>query len=87
MALWVFFTLINLLSGFKEITHPQKILSEKSTTKARHVEILNESVKVSIADATAVKGIYTLAEWNGMIPSISFTPDGKFIDKGGLRVL
>jgi hypothetical protein len=32
-------------------------------------------------------GNYVMSEWNGTIPSISFTTDGKFADKGAIRVL
>ena len=32
-------------------------------------------------------GTFTLSEAYGLIPTISFTPDGKFVDKGALRIL
>src|SRR5678816_3371347 len=28
-----------------------------------------------------------MSEWNGTIPTVTFTHDGKFIDKGAIRVL
>ena len=44
-------------------------------------------IKLSSVNGTKFNGTYTLSEWNGMIPSISFTTDGKFIDKGAVRIL
>jgi hypothetical protein len=42
-----------------------------------------------INDVEYVKfsGTYVMGEWNGMIPTISFTNDGKFVDKGAIRLL
>jgi hypothetical protein len=44
-------------------------------------------IKLKSVDGSRFNGTYILNELNGMIPSISFTPDGKFIDKGALRIL
>ena len=44
-------------------------------------------IKLSPVDGARFNGTYTLSEWNGMIPAISFTSDGKFIDKGAVRIL
>ncbi|MEO7982489.1 MAG: hypothetical protein ABI688_00275, partial [Bacteroidota bacterium] len=38
-------------------------------------------------DGATFNGTYALAEWNGSIPSIHFTPDGTFTDNGAIRVL
>ena len=53
-----------------------------TTNKTDHVYIKQNPV-----DGTKLNGTYALSEWNGIIPSISFTPDGKFIDKAALRIL
>ena len=53
-----------------------------TTNKTDHVYIKQNPV-----DGAKLSGSYALSEWNGTIPSISFTPEGKFIDKGALRVL
>lgn len=44
-------------------------------------------IKLNPVDGTKLNGMYTLSEWNGIIPTISFTPDGNFIDKGAVRIL
>lgn len=38
-------------------------------------------------DDAKINGTYVLSEWNGTIPSITFTTDGKFTDNGALRIL
>ena len=38
-------------------------------------------------DGARFAGKYALSEWNGVIPSITFTADGRFVDEGALRVL
>lgn len=53
-----------------------------TTNKTDHVYIKQNPV-----DGAKLNGTYTLSEWNGIIPSITFTPDGKFIDRGAMRVL
>jgi len=53
-----------------------------TTNKTDHVYIKQHTV-----DGAKLNGTYELSEWNGTIPTISFTPDGKFVDKGGVRVL
>jgi hypothetical protein len=44
-------------------------------------------IKLSGVDFVRFDGNYVMSEWNGTIPAISFTTNGKFIDKGALRVL
>lgn len=44
-------------------------------------------IKLNSVDGAKFNGTYALSEWNGMIPAISFTPEGKFVDKGAMRVL
>lgn len=56
MTLWMLVTSIVLLTGFKKNTDTQNILSDKPATKINHDGIFTEPVKVSIADARAVKG-------------------------------
>jgi hypothetical protein len=53
-----------------------------TTNKTNHVYIKQNPV-----DGAKLNGTYALSEWNGMIPFISFTTDGKFVDKGAVRVL
>jgi hypothetical protein len=53
-----------------------------TTNKTNHVYIKQNPV-----DGAKLNGTYTLSEWNGMIPSVSFTTDGKFVDNGAVRVL
>ena len=44
-------------------------------------------IKLNSVDGAKFNGDYIMGEAYGMIPSISFTADGKFIDKGAVRVL
>ncbi|MEO8404573.1 MAG: hypothetical protein ABI480_08265 [Chitinophagaceae bacterium] len=53
-----------------------------TTNKANH-----SFIKINAADAASFKGTYALAEYNGKIPSIIFTEDGKFIDNGAVSIL
>lgn len=64
---------------------PLRIENDKliiTTNKTNH-----GFIKLSAVDGEKFNGTYALSEWNGTIPSISFTTDGKFIDKGAIRVL
>ena len=56
MTLWVFFTSIILLTGFKKNTEQQNTASKKSADTIGHVGTFTEPTKVNIADALAVKG-------------------------------
>ncbi|MGB8190672.1 MAG: hypothetical protein WCF67_02080, partial [Chitinophagaceae bacterium] len=38
-------------------------------------------------DGATFNGTYSLGEVQGKIPTISFTPDGRFTDNGGVKVL
>lgn len=53
-----------------------------TTNKADHTYIKQNPV-----DGVRFNGSYIMSESYGIIPAISFTPDGKFIDKGAVRVL
>ena len=44
-------------------------------------------IKLSGVDFVKLDGNYVMNEWNGTIPAISFTMDGKFSDKGAIRIL
>ena len=44
-------------------------------------------IKLNSVDGVKFNGTYTMSEAYGIIPSISFTPDGKFRDNGALRIL
>lgn len=44
-------------------------------------------IKLNTVDYVKFDGNYVMEEWNGTIPSISFTTDGKFTDKGAIRIL
>ena len=44
-------------------------------------------IKLKSVDGAKFNGNYFMSEAYGMIPSISFTPDGKFVDKGAIRIL
>jgi len=64
---------------------PMRIENNKlviTTNKADH-----GFIKQSPVDGTTFNGTYTMSEANGMIPSISFSSDGRFVDKGVVRVL
>lgn len=43
--------------------------------------------KMDPVDGATFNGTYVLSEWNGTIPSITFTTDKKFTDNGAVRVL
>jgi len=44
-------------------------------------------IRLNDVDYVKFSGTYVMDEWNGTIPTITFTPDGKFTDKGAVRVL
>ena len=44
-------------------------------------------IKLNDVDYVKFSGTYAMSEWNGTFPTISFTPDGKFIDNGAIRIL
>lgn len=44
-------------------------------------------IKLNDVDYVKFSGTYAMSEWNGTIPTISFTPDGKFTDHGAIRIL
>ena len=44
-------------------------------------------IRFNATDDIKFEGTYVLSEWNGKIPSITFTADGKFTDNGALRIL
>jgi hypothetical protein len=44
-------------------------------------------IRLNDVDYVKFSGTYVMDEWNGTIPAITFTPDGKFTDKGAIRVL
>jgi hypothetical protein len=44
-------------------------------------------IRLNDVDYVKFSGTYVMDEWNGKIPAITFTPDGKFTDKGAIRVL
>jgi len=53
-----------------------------TTNKTDH-----DFIRLNDVDYVKFSGTYVMQEWNGTIPTVSFTPDGKFIDKGAIRVL
>jgi hypothetical protein len=53
-----------------------------TTNKTDHVVI-----KLNPVDGAKFNGTYIMSEAYGIIPAISFTSDGKFIDKGAVRIL
>ena len=44
-------------------------------------------IRLNDVDYVKFSGTYVMDEWNRMIPTVTFTPDGKFIDKGAIRIL
>ncbi|MDB5301555.1 MAG: hypothetical protein JWO87_3218 [Phycisphaerales bacterium] len=44
-------------------------------------------IRVPAVDGAKIDGNYAFAEWNGKIPSIRFTRDGRFEDGGALELL
>jgi hypothetical protein len=44
-------------------------------------------IRLNDVDYVKFSGTYVMDEWNGTIPTVSFTSDGKFTDKGAIRVL
>ena len=64
---------------------PMRIENNKlviTTNKADHAFI-----KVNSVDGAKFNGTYVLSDYNGKQPSITFTVDGKFTDKGALSIL
>jgi len=44
-------------------------------------------IRLNDVEYVKFSGTYVMQEWNGTIPTVSFTSDGKFTDKGVIRVL
>jgi hypothetical protein len=44
-------------------------------------------IRINDVDYVKFSGTYVMDEWNGTVPTLVFTPDGKFTDKGAIRVL
>jgi len=44
-------------------------------------------LRLNDVDYVKFNGTYVMPEWNGMIPTVTFTHDGKFIDRGAVRIL
>ena len=53
-----------------------------TTNKTDHVVI-----KLNPVDGSKFNGTYIMSEAYGIIPALSFTSDGKFIDNGAVRIL
>ena len=64
---------------------PMRVENDKlviTTNKTDH-----SFIRLNDVDYVKFSGTYVMDERNGMIPAITFTPDGKFIDKGAIKVL
>jgi hypothetical protein len=44
-------------------------------------------IRLNDVDYVKFSGTYAMDEWNGTIPTVTFTHDGKFTDKGAIRIL
>jgi hypothetical protein len=44
-------------------------------------------IRLNDVDYVKFSGTYVMQEWNGIIPTVTFTTDGKFTDKGAIRIL
>jgi hypothetical protein len=44
-------------------------------------------IRLNDVDYVKFSGTYVMDEWNGTIPTVTFTHDGKFTDKGAIRIL
>ena len=64
---------------------PLSMINDKLTINTNQTD--HVYIKQAPVDGAKLNGTYVLSEWNGTIPAINFTPDGKFIDKGGVRIL
>ena len=64
---------------------PMRVDNEKlviTTNKTDH-----GFIRLNDVDYVRFNGTYVMPEWNGTIPTVTFTHDGKFTDKGAIRVL
>ena len=64
---------------------PMRVENDKlviTTNKTDH-----SFIRLNDVDYVKFSGTYVMQEWNGIIPTVTFTPDGKFIDKGAIRIL
>jgi hypothetical protein len=64
---------------------PMRVENDKlviTTNKTDHAFI-----RLNDVDYVKFSGTYVMGEWNGTIPTVTFTSDGKFTDKGAIRVL
>ncbi len=64
---------------------PMRVENDKlviTTNKTDHAFI-----RLNDVDCVKFSGTYVMDEWNIIIPTVTFTPDGKFTDKGAIRVL
>jgi hypothetical protein len=64
---------------------PLRLEKNKLVVTANRTE--HAFIKLSGVDFVKFDGHYVMSEWNRTIPAISFTVNGKFIDKGAVRVL
>jgi hypothetical protein len=53
----------------------------------RHVNADNAFQKLNSVDGARFNGTYALSEMNGIAPTITFTADGTFTDRGAVSVL
>ncbi|OQY96019.1 MAG: hypothetical protein B6D37_03635 [Sphingobacteriales bacterium UTBCD1] len=84
---WGYYS-FNSSRGFLKLPYeeiPMRVENNKliiTTNKTDH-----GFIKQSPVDGTTFNGTYTMSEAYGIIPSISFSSDGRFVDKGAVRVL
>jgi hypothetical protein len=64
---------------------PMRVENDKlviTTNKTEH-----GFIRLNDVEYVKFSGTYVMDEWKGMIPSVTFTQDGKFTDNGAIRVL
>ena len=44
-------------------------------------------IKMNPVDGATFSGTYTFSEYKGKIPTITFTPDGRFTDSGAIEIM
>ena len=64
---------------------PMKVENDKLTITTNKTD--HGFIKLNDVDYVKFSGTYAMSEWNGKIPTISFTSDGKFTDNGAIRIL
>lgn len=84
---WGTYTLSNGKGVLKMPYADVPLRMENNKLIIRHVNMDYEFYKLHSVDGATFNGTYALSELNGIIPTITFTANGNFTDRGAVSVL